>query len=193
MPIVIIPKSKIMRSSTFLSVLTIIVLLIATPSLFAQCHGGGGSQNSKETKSTKQSDAATNSDEVIFYACPMHPEVASLKPGTCSKCGMNLEQKKANLVKTEQQKDSVYYTCSMHPEVKEAKPGNCPKCGMELIKKSINDTSSSGDMKMMHCMGMGDMDMKQPKEKHPMRIAWIGMGALMVGMMTTMIVVLAGR
>lgn len=189
--IVILSKPKIMKLRTFLSVLTIIVLLFLNSKLYGQCHGGGGSQNTKDTNSKVQVDAATSSDEIIFYACPMHPEIKSLKPETCSKCGMNLEQKKANIYKSVQQKDSVYYTCSMHPEVKESKSGNCPKCGMELIKKSSNDTSSSGGMKMVNCMH--DMDMKQPKEKHPMRIAWIGMGVLMAGMMTTMIVVIAGR
>ncbi len=28
------------------------------------------------------------------YTCPMHPEVTSEKPGTCPKCGMNLELEK---------------------------------------------------------------------------------------------------
>ena len=28
-----------------------------------------------------------------MYACPMHPEVTSAKPGKCSKCGMALEKK----------------------------------------------------------------------------------------------------
>ena len=28
-----------------------------------------------------------------MYACPMHPEVTSTKPGKCSKCGMALEKK----------------------------------------------------------------------------------------------------
>lgn len=28
------------------------------------------------------------------YSCPMHPDITSDKPGTCSKCGMELEQKK---------------------------------------------------------------------------------------------------
>jgi hypothetical protein len=28
------------------------------------------------------------------YTCPMHPEVASDKPGKCPKCGMNLVEKK---------------------------------------------------------------------------------------------------
>lgn len=26
------------------------------------------------------------------YACPMHPDIQSDRPGNCSKCGMKLEQ-----------------------------------------------------------------------------------------------------
>jgi heavy metal-binding protein len=26
------------------------------------------------------------------YACPMHPEVRQSEPGTCPKCGMELQQ-----------------------------------------------------------------------------------------------------
>lgn len=33
--------------------------------------------------------------EGATYTCPMHPEVKSDKPGTCPKCGMNLEIVKA--------------------------------------------------------------------------------------------------
>lgn len=38
--------------------------------------------------------ASTNAGTAVQaakYACPMHPEVTSDKPGKCSKCGMNLE------------------------------------------------------------------------------------------------------
>ena len=28
----------------------------------------------------------------VFYQCPMHPEEMSGKPGSCSKCGMDLEK-----------------------------------------------------------------------------------------------------
>jgi hypothetical protein len=28
------------------------------------------------------------------YTCPMHADVTSDKPGTCTKCGMNLKQTK---------------------------------------------------------------------------------------------------
>jgi hypothetical protein len=41
--------------------------------------------------------AETNTDgtkKAVVYTCPMHPEVQSDKPGTCPKCGMNLEEKK---------------------------------------------------------------------------------------------------
>ncbi len=32
------------------------------------------------------------SGEKAAYACPMHPEVKSDKPGSCSVCGMDLEK-----------------------------------------------------------------------------------------------------
>ncbi len=32
-------------------------------------------------------------NKAATYACPMHPEVTSTKPGKCSKCGMALEKK----------------------------------------------------------------------------------------------------
>lgn len=135
-----------MKLPTLLSILTIIALLVTGPRLLGQCHGGGGSHSDHKdssSKSVKQSDEVTNTDEVIFYACSMHPEIKSLTAGTCSKCGMNLDQKKANLVKALAQKDSVYYTCPMHPEVKENKLVNCSKCGMELIKKSSKELATT--------------------------------------------------
>src|SRR5450755_1166831 len=64
-------------------------------------------------------DAPRVADDGGVYACPMHPEVTSDKPGKCPKCGMTL-------VKTKM------YSCPMHPEVVSSKPGKCPKCGMDL-------------------------------------------------------------
>ncbi|MBI5481977.1 MAG: hypothetical protein HY906_24190 [Deltaproteobacteria bacterium] len=37
---------------------------------------------------------AAPADKVPQYYCPMDKEVTSDKPGTCPKCGMNLELKK---------------------------------------------------------------------------------------------------
>ena len=62
---------------------------------------------------------------IFVYTCTMHPEVLSLKPGNCPKCGMTLVKKAV----------PALYTCTMHPEVLSLKPGKCPKCGMTLVKK----------------------------------------------------------
>jgi len=61
------------------------------------------------------------------YACPMHPEVTSAEPGTCSKCGMQL------LPVRSEEPTLTSYTCPMHPEVTSSEPGTCPKCGMKLV------------------------------------------------------------
>ena len=65
-----------------------------------------------------------------MYVCPMHPDVTSDKPGKCSKCGMDLKEKKTT-------ETSVVYTCPMHPEVTSDKPGKCSKCGMDLKEKIV--------------------------------------------------------
>ena len=69
-----------------------------------------------------------NSIVAVQYACSMHPDVTSDKPGKCSKCGMDL-----NLSKKEQLKlENVKYSCTMHPEVISYENGKCPKCGKNL-------------------------------------------------------------
>jgi Cu(I)/Ag(I) efflux system membrane fusion protein len=41
----------------------------------------------KKTENTEQATTATNGK----YSCSCHPEVTSDTPGTCPKCGMDLE------------------------------------------------------------------------------------------------------
>lgn len=74
------------------------------------------------------------------YQCPMHPDVISDKPGTCPKCGMNLETVKA---KTQSVPAKKQYTCTMHPEVVTDAPGKCPKCNMDLVPKELGGKNES--------------------------------------------------
>ena len=63
-----------------------IIILAATASLgFAAC-------SSSATKDTKATEAAKPKGK---YYCTMHPEITSDKPGTCSKCGMDLVERDA--------------------------------------------------------------------------------------------------
>ncbi len=74
-----------------------------------------------------------NKTEVITaYTCPMHPDVASDKPGKCPKCGMDLVKSKKEQLKVE---GLTTYSCPMHPDITSDKPGNCSKCGMTLKQK----------------------------------------------------------
>ena len=46
-----------------------------------------------ETMTNVESKDTTAVIAGAIYTCPMHPEITSDKPGTCSKCGMDLEAK----------------------------------------------------------------------------------------------------
>lgn len=67
---------------------------------------------------------------VYSYACPMHPNFISDKPGKCPKCGMDLTQ----LSPKEQLKRDMtkIYTCPDHAEVISTEQGKCPRCGKDL-------------------------------------------------------------
>ena len=48
-----------------------------------------GSCGNKNTEGEKTNQVITAGE----YSCPMHAEITSDKPGTCSKCGMDLVKK----------------------------------------------------------------------------------------------------
>ena len=50
------------------------------------------SMMNKDSKSTNEMNSKTH--DMANYACPMHPEITSDKPGKCSKCGMDMVEKK---------------------------------------------------------------------------------------------------
>jgi FtsP/CotA-like multicopper oxidase with cupredoxin domain len=76
------------------------------------------------------------------YACPMHPDVTSLEPGTCPKCGMTLTPVFAPSA------PSTSYACPMHPEVTSSEPGTCPECGMKLV--AVEATAPTSYVCPMH-------------------------------------------
>jgi len=74
-----------MKSKFFYSTILVIGFMFAGLSINS-LYG----QNEKKTVITK----TTTVTRTAKYACPMHPEVTSDKPGKCSKCGMALVEKK---------------------------------------------------------------------------------------------------
>jgi len=61
---------------------SIIILALAALTL------GLGACNSSSTKNARETAKPKGK-----YYCTMHPEVTSEKPGTCSKCGMDLAER----------------------------------------------------------------------------------------------------
>jgi len=139
----------------------------------------------------------------VYYTCSMHPEIKSDKPGKCPKCGMDLFQNKSSSPefkmdesKNFNKQDSAksVYTCPMHPDVISDKPGKCPKCGMDLVQKSSSSSEHKMDMMMCPMHGMVDMNHKHDEQKkNPMKMMAIGMGAMMVVMMTMMLIIIGNR
>ncbi|WP_027158156.1 copper-transporting P-type ATPase [Methylobacter luteus] len=73
-----------------------------------------------------------DSSTTTSYTCPMHPEVQSVQPGNCPKCGMALEP-----VESPHPSSRTEWTCPMHPEIVRDEPGNCPICGMALEPRTV--------------------------------------------------------
>ena len=67
-----------MKQLSLIYAILLAVLLIADSTSYAQEKGS----QKKVTQATKLNE------QKVTYSCPMHPEVASDKPGDCSKCGM---------------------------------------------------------------------------------------------------------
>jgi len=85
---------------------------------------------------------------VAKYTCPMHPEVASDKPGDCPICGMGLERNAA----WKPSSAKTIYTCPMHPEIEQDHPGDCPICGMALEPKGVPAADADDDNPELHDM-----------------------------------------
>lgn len=96
---------------------------------FAACENAHKNHNHDESKpgTTAVPAAETAPAPEAVYACPMHPEITGKKGDKCSKCKMDLEEKKAPA--------EAVYACPMHPEVTGKKGDKCLKCKMDLTEK----------------------------------------------------------
>jgi FtsP/CotA-like multicopper oxidase with cupredoxin domain len=93
--------------------------------------------------------APPEGDGPVVYACPMHQEVVSERPGHCPECGMKLLVVEA---------PPTTYTCPMHPEVVSEQPGHCPECGMKLLPAQLVAEASGGHGHETLDYGPGDHD-----------------------------------
>ncbi|HJX93759.1 MAG TPA: heavy metal translocating P-type ATPase, partial [Pyrinomonadaceae bacterium] len=84
------------------------------------------------TPITIQPVSLKRSSDKAIYTCPMHPEVSHAGHGTCSKCGMALEQQTFEMPLR-----TTEYTCPMHPEIVRSQAGTCPICGMALEPREV--------------------------------------------------------
>ncbi len=97
--------------------------------------------------------AAKSRQPAKKYFCPMCEGVESDTPGSCPKCGMNLERNP-----TFREPAKTIYTCPMHPQIEQDHPGNCPICGMTLEPKNVtaggeDDNAELRDMTRRFWMG----------------------------------------
>jgi hypothetical protein len=65
----------------------IIITFFAMALTLSACNNTVKTENNPTELKTDSLQAAA------VYVCPMHPEVTSKNPDTCSKCGMDLEKK----------------------------------------------------------------------------------------------------
>ena len=57
------------------------------------CSKDGAKMDTTSAKACCKKDADKNSSTAATYACPMHKNITSDKPGKCSECNMDLEKK----------------------------------------------------------------------------------------------------
>lgn len=108
---------------------------------FSQSPDGYLRSKAQDRRDHESPAPITPADTAASYICPMCPEVHSIGPGNCPKCGMALEPE-SPARSTGQTK----FVCPMHPEVSQDEPGSCPICGMALEPLSLTLEDSNPEL-----------------------------------------------
>lgn len=95
-----------------------------------QSHSQKVSKADNHSHCHDKATTTVNSAKSEWYTCPMHPEIEEIGPGTCPKCGMNMDP-----IDRQFRGEYTDYICPMHPEIAANEPGNCPICGMALERR----------------------------------------------------------
>ncbi len=108
-----------------------------------RCHDKFASDPSKYLSPKPRASPSATAPSKHAYTCPMDPEIRAGEPGSCPKCGMELE----SVVPHPAAKAA--WTCPMHPEIVRDAPGSCPICGMELEPTVATGDEESHDLRDM--------------------------------------------
>ncbi|GBE08764.1 formate hydrogenlyase subunit 5 precursor [bacterium BMS3Abin11] len=124
----------------------------------------GDGEATEDTSTHNHYDHHHKADDApVEYICPMHLEVVQNGPGSCPKCGMDLEPREIHSEAKHEHHHMAHdapveYTCPMHPEVVQDEPGSCPKCGMNLVLRDQKSTTARGHADMDSHGDQGNMD-----------------------------------
>lgn len=107
-------------------ILTILVVTLVTISCNKKVEEKGTTDTHMMNDGSEMMNGNT---EMKTHECSMHPEIMGMKGDKCSKCGMELTEKR-----TDKNVIDKVYSCPMHPEIQGKLNSKCSKCGMPLTE-----------------------------------------------------------
>ena len=148
-----------------ISSIIIVAVLIVIAGFYYTSTGFAGSVSNTASKIS-----LTDSTKKDVYVCPMHSDITSDKPGTCSKCGMDLVKKEDKDTDKQMNMNDCMQKCKdmgCNMENCKGSSGACKDCSKDgkcMMKDKDGKTMNDKDCKMKSEMN-GKMDGKECKLK----------------------------